>query len=60
MLRPAGKYGEWRFDKRSYASKPPPRNLGEPPAGMKNELVSCWTGLESWVVAAGPLVVSTE
>lgn len=39
LLCPPGKYGEWRFDKRSYASKPPPRNLGEPPAGMKNELV---------------------
>lgn len=37
--RSAGKYGEWRFDKRSYAAKPPPRNLGEPPEGMKNELV---------------------
>ena len=36
---PAGKIGEWRFDKRSYSSQPPPRNLGEPPAGMKNELV---------------------
>jgi hypothetical protein len=35
----AGKYGEWRFDKRSYAGLPPPRNLGEPPEGMKNELV---------------------
>ena len=36
---PAGKFGEWRFDKRSYAVRPPPRNLSEPPAGMKNELV---------------------
>jgi hypothetical protein len=36
---PTGKYGEWRFDKRSYATRPPPRNLGEPPEGMKNELV---------------------
>ena len=35
-----GKYGAWRFDKRSYAEKPPPRNLGAPPTGMKNELVS--------------------
>ena len=35
-----GKFGAWRFDKRSYAQKPPPRNLGAPPAGMKNELVS--------------------
>ena len=34
-----GKYGAWRFDKRSYAQKPPPRNLSEPPAGMPNELV---------------------
>jgi hypothetical protein len=39
-FRPAaGKYGEWRFDKRSYASRPPGRGLSEPPAGMKNELV---------------------
>ena len=35
-----GKYGAWRFDKRTYADKPPPRNIGPPPAGMKNELVS--------------------
>ena len=35
----SGKYGEWRFDKRSYSGNPPPRNLGEPPPGMKNELV---------------------
>ena len=34
-----GKYGEWRFDKRTYAGLPPPRNLGEPPPGMTNELV---------------------
>ena len=34
-----GKYGEWRFDKRTYASLPPPRNLGEPPPGMPNALV---------------------
>ena len=35
-----GKIGAWRFDKRSYASGPPPRKLGEPPKGMTNELVS--------------------
>ena len=35
-----GKYGEWRFDKRTYAMQPPPRHLGEPPPGMANELVS--------------------
>lgn len=34
-----GKIGAWRFDKRSYASGPPPRKLGEPPKGMTNELV---------------------
>ena len=34
-----GKYGEWRFDKRSYASLPPPRHLSPPPDGMKNDLV---------------------
>eukprot|EP00884_Botryococcus_braunii_P021975 jgi/Botrbrau1/8461/Bobra.0237s0078.1 len=34
-----GQYGEWRFDKRTYARLPPPRNLGQPPPGMKNELV---------------------
>ncbi len=28
-----GKYGEWRFDKRTYATLPPPRHLGEPPRG---------------------------
>ncbi len=34
-----GKYGEWRFDKRSYGGRPIPRNLGPPPANMKNDLV---------------------
>jgi hypothetical protein len=34
-----GKIGAWRFDKRSYATGPPPRGLGEPPKGMTNELV---------------------
>lgn len=33
------RYGEWRFDKRTYGSEPPPRNLGPPPPGMKNLLV---------------------
>jgi len=36
---PAGKYGRWRFDKRTYATKPPPRHLGDPPKGMKNDMV---------------------
>ncbi|PNH11871.1 hypothetical protein TSOC_001280, partial [Tetrabaena socialis] len=34
-----GKFGEWRFDKRTYGSKPPPRHLGEPPKPMHNDLV---------------------
>lgn len=34
-----GKFGEWRFDKRSYTTRPPPRHLGDPPKGMKNDLV---------------------
>ncbi|GIL43843.1 hypothetical protein Vafri_1440 [Volvox africanus] len=34
-----GKFGEWRFDKRTYGSRPPPRHLGDPPKNMKNELV---------------------
>uniref|UniRef100_A0A7R9VVW4 Hydroxyproline O-arabinosyltransferase-like domain-containing protein n=1 Tax=Chlamydomonas euryale TaxID=1486919 RepID=A0A7R9VVW4_9CHLO len=34
-----GKYGEWRFDKRTYAGQPIPRALGDPPKGMKNDLV---------------------
>ena len=28
-----GKYGAWRFDKRTYAAMPPPRRLAAPPAG---------------------------
>lgn len=35
-----GEYGPWRFDKRTYQDQPPPRNLGDPPKGMKNDLVS--------------------
>jgi len=37
-----GKYGEWRFDKRSYAQFPPPRNLDLPPDVVSNELVSAF------------------
>lgn len=37
--RREGKFGRWRFDKRTYAGKPPPRHLGEPPKGMKNDMV---------------------
>ena len=35
-----GKYGEWRFDKRSYSNIPPPRHLTNPPPGITNELAS--------------------
>jgi hypothetical protein len=34
-----GQFGEWRFDKRTYAAKPPPRHLGDPPAGVSNFFV---------------------
>ncbi|CAD7698291.1 unnamed protein product, partial [Ostreobium quekettii] len=34
-----GVVGKWRFDKRSYAARPPARHLGEPPPGMSNRLV---------------------
>jgi hypothetical protein len=34
-----GKIGEWRFDKRSYDSKPPPRNLPLPPNGVPQSVV---------------------
>jgi hypothetical protein len=35
-----GKKGEWRFDKRSYLSGPPPRNLSLPPPGVPESVVS--------------------
>lgn len=38
-LNTTGKYGEWRFDKRNYSMKPPPRNLGLPPEKMDNQMV---------------------
>lgn len=34
-----GKIGEWRFDKRSYDSVPPPRNLPLPPPGVPESVV---------------------
>lgn len=34
-----GVFGQWRFDKRTYAMRPPPRNLEAPPTGMDNGLV---------------------
>uniref|UniRef100_R7WBE7 Hydroxyproline O-arabinosyltransferase-like domain-containing protein n=1 Tax=Aegilops tauschii TaxID=37682 RepID=R7WBE7_AEGTA len=35
-----GKIGEWRFDKRSYENKPPPRNLPLPPNGVPQSVVT--------------------
>ncbi|CAH2061050.1 unnamed protein product [Thlaspi arvense] len=35
-----GKIGEWRFDKRSYGDKPPPRNLTLPPQGVPESVVT--------------------
>ncbi|KAJ4769318.1 hypothetical protein LUZ62_053575 [Rhynchospora pubera] len=35
-----GKIGEWRFDKRSYLSGPPPRNLTLPPPGVPESVVT--------------------
>lgn len=37
-----GKIGEWRFDKRSYDSTWPPRNLPLPPPGVPESVV-CFT-----------------
>mmetsp|Transcript_15949 Transcript_15949/g.52339 ORF Transcript_15949/g.52339 Transcript_15949/m.52339 type:complete len:517 (-) Transcript_15949:81-1631(-) len=34
-----GKIGQWRFDKRTWMSSIPPKNLPLPPAGCDNELV---------------------
>ncbi|CAN1164892.1 Hydroxyproline O-arabinosyltransferase 1 [Linum perenne] len=35
-----GKIGEWRFDKRSYISAAPPRNLPLPPPGVPESVVT--------------------
>ncbi|XP_072972538.1 hydroxyproline O-arabinosyltransferase 1-like [Typha angustifolia] len=35
-----GKIGEWRFDKRSYERKSPPRNLTLPPDGVPQSVVT--------------------
>ena len=34
-----GKIGEWRFDKRSFLSGPPPKNLTLPPPGVPESVV---------------------
>uniref|UniRef100_A0A0D9UZI7 Hydroxyproline O-arabinosyltransferase-like domain-containing protein n=1 Tax=Leersia perrieri TaxID=77586 RepID=A0A0D9UZI7_9ORYZ len=35
-----GKIGEWRFDKRSYQDRPPPRNHTLPPPGVPESVVT--------------------
>ncbi|TVU22621.1 hypothetical protein EJB05_32334 [Eragrostis curvula] len=35
-----GKIGEWRFDKRSFQDRPPPRNLTLPPPGVPESVVT--------------------
>ncbi|XP_042413136.1 hydroxyproline O-arabinosyltransferase 1-like isoform X1 [Zingiber officinale] len=35
-----GKIGEWRFDKRLYTNKSPPKNLPLPPAGVARSVVT--------------------
>ncbi|EEC70391.1 hypothetical protein OsI_01349 [Oryza sativa Indica Group] len=35
-----GKIGEWRFDKRAYQDRPPPRNLTLPPPGVPESVVT--------------------
>ncbi|PON98766.1 Hydroxyproline O-arabinosyltransferase [Trema orientale] len=35
-----GKFGEWRFDKRSYLRGPPPKNLSLPPPGVPESVVT--------------------
>lgn len=34
-----GKFGEWRFDKRSYSGGAPPKNLSMPPQGVPESVV---------------------
>ncbi|KAJ8446855.1 hypothetical protein Cgig2_016165 [Carnegiea gigantea] len=34
-----GKIGEWRFDKRQYLNRPPPKNLTLPPPGVPESVV---------------------
>jgi hypothetical protein len=34
-----GKFGEWRFDKRTHGGKPIPRHMEDPPKNMRNDLV---------------------
>jgi hypothetical protein len=49
-----GVYGRWRFDKRTYAAKPPPRHLGDPPKGMKNDMVRALVSMVNAATAGIP------
>lgn len=44
----------WRFDKRDYADKPPPRNLEPPPAFVQNDLVRHIISMVNEATAAIP------
>lgn len=53
-----GKFGEWRFDKRSYLRGPPPRNLSLPPPGVPESVVTlvkkvneATANIPGWVIA---------
>ncbi|CAN6691745.1 unnamed protein product [Malus baccata var. baccata] len=43
-----GKIGEWRFDKRSYLSGPPPRNLLLPPLGVPESVNQAHEQIEAF------------
>lgn len=43
-----GKIGEWRFDKRSYGDRPPPKNLPLPPAGVPESVVWFFVHAMTW------------
>jgi hypothetical protein len=50
-----GKVGEWQFNKRMWSGKPISRNQGDPPKGMKNDLVRWAAGqpLGRWAAGLG-------
>lgn len=50
----AGKFGRWRFDKRTYATRAPPRHLGPPPKGAKNDMVRALVSAINEATAAIP------
>jgi hypothetical protein len=49
-----GAFGEWRFDKRTYAAKAPPRHLGAPPENVTNPHVRALISALNEATAAIP------